>query len=170
MKARNIKVAMIFTLLLASCGKDKKYDAPVVTMDGVPMPLPKVDPNRPKTGKGAFVDVPWVIPSKIKSEKGALFRPFLYVTGNDYHYSYLCGTVVDGKPKWIKPTAYSPVEWGDGYFDVLNSNEAKESVGNWSCTARAFEGVHYFEVLDNGETLKLSFEGDEPETYKILRN
>lgn len=169
MNLKKISAICLVALTLVSCGKDKKDDAPVVTMEGVRMPIPEADPNRPKTGRAALVDVPWVVPSKIEEEDGAFFRPFLHIKGNDYYYSYLCGAVVDGKPKWIKPTAHSPIEWGEGYFELLESDQAKQSVGGWNCTARAFKGVYKYLVLDDGETLKLTFKGN-TKIYKILRN
>lgn len=149
-----------FTIALSACGSDGGNNSPAESSQKERFPIPEISQNRPKTGIGAVVNVPWLITESASDDDGLVYRPYFYFTGETVSLTTLCGIVEDGERKWIKPTATSRVLWKDGSVEVLEDTEAEEIIGNWKCTAGTRAVEFNYRVLDNGETLELSAFGD----------
>lgn len=121
--------------------------------------LPKINPNRPKAGRGALVNVPWLAKDMAKSEFGITFRPYFYITDNAMTVTYLCGTKKNGSWKWISPSATSPIAWDESSFTVLEEHTDKDTIEDTECSVTTLKKEFEYEVYDNGERMTITVDG-----------
>lgn len=134
-------------------GKTKKTSKNGVT-------LPQIDPNRPKTGRGALLNVPWLLKDAAVTMYGVTFRPYFYITENTLTATFLCGTKLNGQWSWIKPKASSAIAWGNDYFRVLETNTDMGTINGIDCEVNTIERDFNYEIYDNGERMTLTVDGE----------
>lgn len=121
--------------------------------------LPKINPNRPKAGRGALINVPWLAKDMAKTEFGITFRPYFYITDNAMTVTYLCGTKKNGSWQWISPSATSPIAWGESSFTVLEEHKDKGTIEDTECSVTTLQKEFEYEIYDNGERMTFTVEG-----------
>lgn len=122
--------------------------------------LPQIDPNRPKTGRGALLNVPWLLKDAAVTMYGITFRPYFYITENTLTATFLCGTKINGQWNWIKPNASSSITWGDNYFRVLETNTDMGTINGIECEVKTIERDFEYEIYDSGERMTLTVDGE----------
>lgn len=138
--------------------------------------VPEVDPNRPKTGRGALFGAPWTPNGELSKEGGFVVKNYIMITEDELQHYALCGAKIEGEWQWVRPEAVSQIRWdkdGKAGFTTLEEDKAVGKVGEHTCKIAIDKDLTYFyEVSNNGETLRLVTQQIPPKIteYRILRN
>lgn len=138
--------------------------------------VPEVDPNRPKTGRGALFGAPWTPNGELSKEGGFVVKNYIMITEDELQHYALCGAKIEGEWQWVRPEAVSQIRWGEGNkaeFTTLEEDKAVGKVGEHTCNIVIDKDLtYYYQVSNNGETLGLIKKVIPPVAteYRILRN
>lgn len=161
---------IILALALTSCGGE------LATTKSTTITLPKVpevDPDRPKTGREAIMNVPWTPRGGMITKNDTAVQNYIVITEDELQHYAFCGAKIDGKWQWVKPEAMSQITWESTGFATTEYDIGTGKIGGNTCEVVVNPGVSYYYNLKNGgNTLELKLYGAETGlvTYEILKN
>lgn len=136
--------------------------------------VPEVDPNRPKTGREAMLDIAWSPKGYNRTPDGMVSKYYVIITEDEIQSRMFCGKQYGNEWTWVRPEALSQITWeSDNSFRTTEHDVGTGTIEDHTCNAEVHPGVtYYFDLKDDGNTLELrnSEKGNVLQVFEIFRN